>query len=418
MQVAPGRLLARRLVLIAGALAAAYVPLADYIASWTYPEGEPIIQRSPLLDLSPWGGSAWTEAAHGAVSSGTLAIESTDVLVLAALRRYPLDPDLWLDRAALALANNAPHDRVLTLLETARAVMPQEHQVNWHAAMLALQAGETRIAEGYLRQYLVFQPSEVSTVISVARRWLVGDDELIDRLLPPGDVYLESLLNAASQHGDLGLASIAWDRLSLSARARAPTAGPYIDLLLRENQGARAAEAWRLVEPSYRPGGLFNGDFSQPLRKRGGLDWRISEPQGVTITRINTGRTSDRAGLEIRFDGKHNVELTSPTQFVPVSPGGQYLLSGYWQGEGLTTRSLPIILIEGYRKGGVLGRVETPSIGRWPRQPFSVRIRVPQDLSVVRISVRRYSTDRFDRFIEGRLLLDGLALTPAEGPPS
>lgn len=418
MHLASSRLLARRVVLVAGALTAAYVQIAGYIASRAYPEGEPIVQRSPLLDLAPWGGPVWTAAAHAAVGSGALAPESIDAQVLAALRRYPLDSLLWLDRAELALANDAPHNRVLTLLETARAVMPQEHQVNWRAAMLALQSGETRVAEGYLRQYLVSQPWEVDTVVSVARRWLSGNDELVDRLLPPGDVYLESLLLAASRHGDLGLAGIAWDRLSSSARANARTAAPYIDLLLRENQGAQAADAWRSVEPSYRPGGLFNGDFSRPLRKRGGLDWHISEPQGVTIARINTDRTSGRADLEIRFDGKHNVELASPAQCIPVNPGGQYLLSGYWQGEGLTTRSLPIILIEGYRKGGVLGRVEAPSIGRWPRQSFSVRVQVPQDVSVLYVSVRRHRTDHFDRFIEGRLLLDDLALTPAEGPPS
>jgi hypothetical protein len=407
-----------RLALTTCVLVAIYIPLASYLVpSLSSGERGPVA-FTRLQAFLPWGGPAWRATARTSVREWTGDPKLADAWILAALARYPLDPPLWLDRAELAYGVGAPADQVSALLRTAVSIMPEGHKVNWRAAMLALKVGQTEAAEGYLRRYLVAQPWQVGKVIGIGRHWISEPTALIAKLLPAGDTYLEALLVSACRWQDSLLAEAAWKRLAASHRVNSKAGVTYTEYLLRENRGARAAQVWQAVEPDYRPGAIYNGDFSRSLKHRGGLDWQLGRVEGVTLTLNEEAYVSAPASLEVQFDGEHNSDLHVPKQLLPVTPGWRYVLSGQWRGQGLTTRALPYIQVVGYPKGALLGKVEAPTGGNWgnhggsywPWQEFAIEFRVPDDLSVVYVALRRQPTQNFDRFIKGQILLDDLVL--------
>jgi hypothetical protein len=400
----------RRFALLLLCAAMAYISIASYLTLRVFPQYPASSAFEVIRMWLPWGGPAWLRAGQQAIREWVRDPQAVDTLLQAIASRYPLDPYLWLERAQAASAMGKAAERVLGFVDVATAVRPWDTEINWRAATLALQVGHTGTAEHYLKRYLQAQPHEVGKVVLLARRWLPEPAAVIARVVPPGAAYMKVLLRTACRWEDEALAAHVWAQLPAEMKADVDTVVPYVQYLLRANQGRRATVVWRWVKPNYVPGTLFNGDFSQLLDNRGGLDWGVTAPEGVTITRDTDQYVSAPASLKIAFDGKHNINLASPIQYIPVRPGGRYRLSGHWAGQGLTTRSLPLVMVTSYPKGEVLGKVSAPVGSSWTWEPFSLVFEVPKEISVIFLSVRRFPTDNLDRFIGGVLYIDDLTL--------
>lgn len=408
----------RRLFVLALGTTMSWIAISAYLAVKDVPPDNAIAAYAAFRVSSPWdfGRSPFSTSDASDLAS-IPDPEAEDALLRAQLRRYPLAPEIWLARARLAIRMRQPAERVLKLLKIAIAIKPWDADTNWQAAMLSLQVNEMEAAERHLERYLVARPNDVGKVALLARRWLTSD-EVIYRIIPPDGDSLGRLLSNASRWGDADLAAAAWRGLADRGKANAHVVTPYVEYLLRAGDSSRAVDVWRYVEAGYTPQAIANGSFTEPLRDDDPLGWRTRAPEGTDIIRDTEKYFSAPASLAITFDGKHNVDLASPVQIVPIESGRRYRLAGYWRAEGLTTRSLPLLVVTDYPPRHALGKVTAAAPHGWPWQQFQLDLEIPEDVTVIALSARRYTTDAFDRFIAGTLHLDDLTLTPVPTAPA
>lgn len=396
-------------LLLAGAMIA--VGTSTFIGIARLPHVEPADAIATARTWQPFGGPAWTPAAHLTLAQLD-APADRDALLRAVARRYPLEPDLWLERARTARAMGHDRDRVLGFLEVAAAVHPNYADVHWQAAMLALQLGDTDVSEHYLRRYVELNPRSADRAVAVAGRWQPDPGALLDAVVPADPEVLDPLLRTVIGWPNWPLAAAIWQRLPAAARTGSDTATVYVDNLLRANKVGDAVRIWQEVDPDFVPGAITNGSFDQPLRQRTEFDWRITAPAGVEISRTEDEYTSPPAALRIRFDGRHNPSLRSPAQSVVLQPGADYRLTGYWRGDQLTTRALPALVVIDRGSNRRLVHLDAPG-GDWDWQPFELEFTAPEAPGLIRIELQRRPSRDLDRLIGGVLYLDDLALQQA-----
>ena len=337
--------------------------------------------------------------------------EAAIALIRQSTDYYPLDSRHWLDLARIEASRHGELSATLAAhLEAAVAVQPLNRATRWQAAQIALHAGDTRLAEHHLQQWLVGAPGDSTQALFIARRWLDDPDALIDRVLPDGDIYLARAMSFAFDQRDMPLAEAIWQRVNGHVDLDDPILLSYVDFLLARGYHDRAISIWASHDEFFQPGRVANGDFSRPLGDDSGLNWRIGRlPAGVRITRDEQDYYYRPASLRVDFSGDHNLRLRAPWIRIPVQPSTRYELSGYWRAETLTTRSLPFWFIEA-EGARMRERVDVPG-SRFDWAPWSVTFTVPDDVHMIRLRLRRDSTSAFDRYIDGQLWLDGIELT-------
>ncbi len=327
------------------------------------------------------------------------------------LAEYPLDTRGWLDLARIESSQQAPDPGILAAhLQAAVAVRPHSRDTQWQAVQIALQAGNTEIAEYHLARWLQGRPSNTARALFIARRWIRDADELLDRIIPSDRPYLSRVMSFAMQQRDELLLEAVWQRLEAHVDLNDSAFHDYVDFLFDRDQHDEAIELWAEHDPYFQTGGVANGDFSRELGPARGLNWRVGRlPSGARVERDEQEFYYRPASLRVGFDGENNLRLRAPWIRIPVKPGARYELSGYWKGDGLTTRSLPFwhLGAEGARFGE---RVEVPGNDfEWTR--WSITFEAPEETRMMRLRLRRDTTHAFDRYIAGLLWLDGIELT-------
>lgn len=339
-----------------------------------------------------------------------------------AASRYPLDARPWLDLARIDASLQGEFSPTLAAnLDIAVAVQPHNRTILWRVAQIALHAGDRDLTEFHLRRWLNGAPHDVAQALFIARRWITDPDLLIDRLLPSGNDdghdksydYLAATMDFAHQQRDSELAEAVWRRVAGDQTLESVLFLTYVDFLLDRGQIDRAVSLWAELDPQYRYGDIANGDFSRELGEGRALNWRVGRvPDGMRIVRDLDNHYYRPASLMLDFKGTHNLVLRAPTIRIPVEPGQRYELSGYWQGDSLTTRSLPYILVQAV-ESRMSARVESPR-DSFPWTRWAVEFETPETTRLLSLMVGRNPTEAFDRFIGGRLWLDGFRLRRIE----
>jgi len=405
---------ARRGVLL---LVAALMSLVGLSAWWGLHEtamAPPQNAFAAAAAWQPWGGPAWIPATRR-----TLAVvpdpDLREQLLHRLGARYPLAATLWLEQARTAHARSESTASVRRLLDTAIAVEPGDAEVRWQAAMVAIQAGDLPTAGNDLRDFLSLSPRNVDRAVLMARRWITDPQRLLDTLIAPNNTEaLKTLLRYAANWRDWALAGDAWQRLPDSDATDPTVIKDYITRLLYAGLGLQAARVWGRDVAGFAPGEISNGDFSRPLQQRTLFDWRLNPPAGAAMERDAKEFASAPAALHVHFDGKQNLRLDTPEQFVAVEPGHVYRLSGEWMAEGLTTRALPYVHVIGYsrtKQYSNLARINAAGQSDWPWQPFTATLTIPDDVEVIRVRLQRDPTGDFDRNIAGNLWLDDIRIS-------
>ncbi len=110
------------------------------------------------------------------------------------------------------------------------------------------------------------------------------------------------------------------------------------------------------------------------------------------------------------FDGKQNINYYHFSQKLPLQSGKKYLLSGFWKGREVSTRSTPFIEISSINSQNNQTRRSVTKRGTWEWERFEITFTVPEDAWLVRIRVRRFKTDALDQLISGSIWLDDITL--------
>ena len=396
--------------------AAAWIMVADHVNLRTARSIETAAVPSEALPLSqPWGGYGWHALARTAGDRRQFDPDTALRTLDASGRRYPLDPWLWLDRAA-ASVGRAPDAEIDLMLERARAAQPEQRRALWRAAQTALRTGNDALAERHVRQWLERFPRDTGQALFVGRRWIGEPGELLDRMLPPGRDYLLEALKVAWRQDDPDLAAAAWARLDPKPPLDDEAFLDYVDLLLDRGDVDRAVALWAERDPAFSgEPGIVHARFDRALSPGRALDWQTRRvPAGVRIERDeDTWRTSP-ASLRVAFNGKENVRLAAPAIRIPVPGGRRVRVAGHWQADGLTTRALPYLLLAA--PGAEPVRVGVPAPGfDWTE--WQMEIDVPDDARLLDLTLRRDATQAFDRNIAGRLWLDDVTIEIVDQGP-
>jgi tetratricopeptide (TPR) repeat protein len=365
---------------------------------------------SELRTRQPWGGLSGRALA--AAPDATLGVEpeAAEAVLAWQLRRYPLDPLRWFNRALNAhLAGECPA-RVQDHLKAALAVQPGHRGLNWQVALLAYELGDFDRAEDALQTWLQDNPAGTGEALALAFLWLPDARELIDRILPPGEAHLVAALNVARRFAWVDMAIEAWLRLPQPRTADDPALLDFVDLALAEGEPDLAMYAWWQTFPDYRAGGVPNPDFQHELGSGRGLHWRTRVPAGAQVARDLAQFVTAPASLRVDFDGRENLRMSGLSLRIPIPAGPRaWVLSGHWRAEGLTTVSLPYLWVSGEKDI----RLDLPAAD-FDWAPFELEIETSGAAAVLDLQVRRDPTRLdFDRFLAGRLWVDALRLEPA-----
>ena len=388
----------------------------------------------------PWGGLAAREGARMLERRWRLDQQAARQALEWQLQRYPLDPWRWLLLSRMAFSAGADESRLSNLLATAISVQPRNSEVRWQAANLAQSTGQAGLVFRQLRLLLEISPRATGRALFIGSRWSDEPSQLLEAVLPEGEEYLAQAMNQARRNGDMELAEgrlgpPAGQRSSGNApgaiRADEPIFSDFTYLALRQDP-TRAMQAWQAVDTDYRPGQIPAGDFGYPLDVLPAFGWSLRMPQGAAVEREeirgpgsgvrgpnqkNTKtpkhqNTREAQALRITFSGEHNLRLTTPMVRFPVARPGQYRLRGWWRAEGLTTRALPYLWLDTRSEDQRTREridVPKPDFG-W--RPFEIDFATQAPNQTVVFRLRRDSTDAFDRYIEGHVLLAGLDTVP------
>lgn len=364
----------------------------------------------PRVEI-PWGGFAGRRLSAMVEANWRQNPEMAETFLARQLQRYPLDHSRWYTRAIVSRDLDRDPDLLRAHLGASVATQPGNREARWRAATLSQLLGDADLAADHLRQWLHDQPGEAGQVLFAAGRWIHDPDELLDRVVPEGELYLSAVLRFARQHDRVDLAPAAWARLPGPRPPGDNALLDFVDLVLGEGDYDAAMAAWRETYPDYRPGQVPNGDFVHPVGGGRGLDWDTRMPAGSQAMRDTRRFVSEPASLRLEFDGKETLRLSRPSVRIPVAanPDG-WILSGHWRGERLTTRALPYLDV---RPGnGDRTRVDVPAT-TFDWTPFRVELDGADEPALLHLQLRRDpSVHHFDRFLAGTLWLDALRLEP------
>ena len=382
----------------------------EYRALGAIDRGFPVVgePRDPRVEL-PWGGLAGRSLAAITEANWRQDPETAESFIAWHLQRYPVDHSRWYHRAIIARTLGHDRDRVLAHLAAAVAVQPGHREVRWRAATLAQLMGEPDLASAHLRDWLNGQPQAAGQALFAAARWIGDPEELLDRVVPDGEAYQQAALRFAREHGRLDLARAAWARLP---RPRAPgddSMLDFVDLALAQGDHEAATAAWTETYPDYRRGQVPNGDFRYGLESARGLGWDTRMPAGAKASRDTQRFVTEPASLRLDFDGQETLRLGRPSVRIPVAayPDG-WVLSGYWRGEGLTTRALPYLVIRSGDGGRARADLPAPTFD-W--SPFRLEVEGSDASTLLHLQLHRDpSVHHFDRFLAGTLWLDALRM--------
>lgn len=405
----------RWLILPLAGVLSLIVAWSEYAALRTIELQSPVFAPESVGLL--WGGWSGLQRARAMETGWRQDPAAAENVLIRQLQRYPLDRLAWHDLAVISRHLGRDRSAKTAHLEAAVAVQPGHRELRWRAATMSQVLGDEARAEEHLRRWLDGQPAATGRALFAANRWIHDPDALLERLLPDGEAYLQAAIAHARSQNQLDLAQAAWARLEQPRDHDDRALLDFVDLSLANGDLDTAMASWQWSFPDYRPGDVPNGDFQHDLGSARGLHWDTRMPAGVRSERDHENFVSAPASLRIDFDGRENVRLRSPRVRIPLEdPAERWTLSGFWRGEGLTTRALPYL--SAWLEGGRRARLDVPG-ANFDWTPFELEMSAPEAARLVQLEFRRDPPARdFDRFIAGSLWIDALRIQPVRLPPA
>lgn len=332
----------------------------------------------------------------------------------------PRHPTYWAELAgAYELAGRLPEAE--RAYERARGAAPNAPAINWQRGNFYLRQGKVELALDAFRPVLPLQPELRRQAFDLA--WRATDDAalILERLIPPDSGIGFEYLNYLVETGRLEAAGQAWARLLSWGVPFEPRAAlPYLDALIAHRQPERLQQAWAELAARYPllpahqpsdPEAITNGGFETDLLN-GGLDWRVEPVEGAVVSVDNSTFFEGARSLQIRFEGRQNLDYRHIFQYVLVEPQTIYRFLYYVRTQGLTTDSGPCFqLTDAYEPDRVLlaTRNLLGSAG-WSLEQGELTTGPATRLLLIRLV--RPPSRKFDNRIAGSVWIDHVSLTP------
>lgn len=332
------------------------------------------------------------------------------------LKRRPLFAPAWLEKAEIERKLQMTKDASISA-DIAWRLWPKRPMHLWRVVNFYLSLGEGQKALEGLERYLIARPHEAPRVLVLARR-IEPDPRLLAQrfgALPTGRKSEQQapghairLLSAADRFKDADLAREFWRGFPANVRATEKVAFRFIDAMLRAGDNRSANAAWAgLGRDTGAAPHITNGDFETALAE-GGLGWRSTPVNGANIRPDREIYWSGKRSLAVHFDGSENLNYHHLSQRIPVDPHQRYLISGWWRGNKISTRSG--MYLEAYTQNPWAAARSEVRRASWPWEPFSFEFDVPEGVNLLTLRLRRNKTDALDNLLSGSIWLDGIEI--------
>ncbi|MCI0354663.1 MAG: hypothetical protein L0099_06455 [Acidobacteria bacterium] len=272
----------------------------------------------------------------------------------------PYKARYWLD-LALAHQLSGEVQQENRALERALAAEPTTPNVAWEAANLYVVQGNWEPALPLFRIVLQRDPSLRRQALELALRANRDVNQLLDQVVPPSLPVYVDFLNLLVRRKDDAAAGAVWERLlALGQPVPIPSALPYLNLLLGQQQADRARQAWQdlaRVNPALSrhiaPDNLVtNGSFEGDILGSG-LDWRVRAGAGTELAVDEEHAHSGNRSLRMRFNGA-NIGPVGLAQVAPVQPASGYSFAAYVKTDGVEGVNGPRLQIVDAATGATL----------------------------------------------------------------
>jgi tetratricopeptide (TPR) repeat protein len=337
-----------------------------------------------------------------------------------AVERNPLSAHYWTDLAgAYEDTGNLPLAR--DAFERAREVYPASAEVAWNYGNFLLRQGE--YAEGFEQIQRAVSADSSLLPLAISRTWRSNRDVnlLLDKVIPANvDAYFQALdFFAANHQATPGL--VVWQRLlALRKPFTLQRSFPFLEDLIHEDRAEDARRVWREALaaaglPHEEPQGnslVWNGDFGRDFTN-GGLDWRWVGLPGVAIDFDAAPPAHGPRALRLEFGGGSNLELTEPSQFVPVEPSHNYHFHATVRTEGITTENgLRFILTDANHPNGTTLVTENLT-GSHPWMNVEDNLTTRAETHFLLLRLYRYPSRLFENKLSGTVWVADISLVPA-----
>jgi len=277
---------------------------------------------------------------------------------------------------------------------------PNYAQRHWAAANLYVRLGDQKAADYELRRSADLDPLYTIQVLDLV--WaMYGDAALImSRHIPNTKDANLTALNYFISHQSPEGAELAWKRLQ-TFETRPQERFSYVEYLIALNKPHEAWDVFAsgLPAASGNPP-IFNGNFdSEPMN--GGFDWRFSSSDDAEVRRDTTTVKSGMASLLVTFSGKQNPNYADAWHYIPLDKGKNYVLKFWMKTDSISTNEGMYMSVD--------GKTSEKQLGTTYWQEFSIPFTATSDL--VRVTLRRDASRKFDNLLKGKVWLDGFTIT-------
>lgn len=353
------------------------------------------------------------------VESWLLGQKADSAMVLEAAQQAtdarPLSGLNWFNRAKVEyrIGDKQLASRYALHAET---LAPTRAQHLWNLAMYWLKAGDVQQYFRLIRTYLLAKPNDVNKVLTLSSRLQQDPNRLLSSIFPEiqllpkqKDHYLFQIIRFAISSKNQPLAEVAWEKISNKTYAGSSNqrvTKAYMQFLISNGfvHEARQLSKQTLEEKSPFER-IYNNGFEQRL-KNFGFSWFTRNINGGRIERDSYNKVEGDYSLSVVFDGTENMNLYAPYITISVEPDIEYQITAFWKGNAVTTRSNPYIEVHSL---GAEKNVQVRSAakrGSWDWQRVKLRLKMPNDSSLLKIRLRRNKTSALDKNISGKIWLD------------
>ncbi|MBI4229020.1 MAG: hypothetical protein HY693_04775, partial [Deltaproteobacteria bacterium] len=320
-------------------------------------------------------------------------------LYVRSIELNPLLTSSWLGLTEVFL-ENGENEKALATLGRALELIPLSIGQLWEASILALRLGSEAMALDSLRIVAKADPGRRERVFDVCWQ-LIDDPELILNNVV-SDEILPSYLNYLISKDKLDETFPVWERIKRAGIVSDVNTFSYIEFLARKDKVPEAFSIWSEMFPNIKDDALvWNGGFeNDPLGR--GFDWIINLIDGVSMDFDWKKKTKGVRSLRLEFDGKHNVDFYHVSQVIPVEPDTEYLLMSDVATQDITTRNG--IIWEAYCNN--MMKATEPLTGTVDWKRIELSFVTPSGCRSVTLRLRRYKSEKFDRYISGTAWVD------------
>lgn len=334
-----------------------------------------------------------------------------------ALALNPLQAGAWiaLSRAMLYSGRRAEAEYAL---DRAILLNPSDANLMWEASTFWLMIGKVDKAVTSMRKFILLDPGGQRPVYDLCWKLGLGNDIIIQNLLPRQYRYEKRYLEYLITSGRTAATEAVW-RLIDKNRVGRNISIRYINFLIDAGHYEEADQNWKEVamksaglKSGDYPPLIWNGDFENEILN-GGFGWTVGRADGVDLFIDDSVHVTGNHSLGVSFTGR-NPDITIAKQVVRVRPGGKYRLQAYVKTESLTTTSGIFLAVEGLHCSGLSGRSDVISGTNFWRE-VKVDFQVPQDCLAAVIKIRRARSHKLDNKITGTAWIDSLSLREQAG---